>query len=177
LQALLKGHALSDPNHRSGCPINLAVEMFGDRWSLIILRDMMFGDRRHYREFLTNSLEGIASNILADRLKALMDKGMITKAEDSTHKQKAIYSLTEKSIALVPVFVQLGAWGRQWMPSSEDLSIRAQVLEEGGPKMWKALMDELRSIHLNAARKQRGPSVLAQLQQAYEDTVAKNRSS
>ena len=60
-----------DAGHRSGCPINLSLEVFGDRWSLIILRDMMFGGRRHFRELLTQSKEGISSNILADRLKML----------------------------------------------------------------------------------------------------------
>ena len=57
---------------RSGCPINMAVETFGDRWSLLVLRDVMFGNRRHFRELLAGSEEGIASNILADRLKRLV---------------------------------------------------------------------------------------------------------
>jgi DNA-binding HxlR family transcriptional regulator len=65
--------------HRSGCPINLTLEILGDRWSLIVLRDMMFGNRRHFRELLTKSEEGIASNILADRLKRLMEEGLISK--------------------------------------------------------------------------------------------------
>ena len=85
---------------RSGCPINLSLEIFGDRWSLIVIRDMMFGNRRHFRELLSQSEEGIASNILSARLKHLLDLGMITKADDPTHKQKAIYSLTEKAIEL-----------------------------------------------------------------------------
>jgi DNA-binding HxlR family transcriptional regulator len=98
---------------RSGCPINLTLELLGDRWSLIVIRDMMFGNRRHFRELLSQSEEGIASNILSARLKRLLDLGMITKADDPTHKQKAIYSLTEKAIELVPVFAMLGAWGRR----------------------------------------------------------------
>ena len=122
--------------HRSGCPINLSLEVFGDRWSLIILRDMTFGGRRHFRELLTQSEEGISSNILADRLKMLLDEGMVTKTDDPSHKQKAVYSLTEKSIALVPIFAHLGAWGRRYLPVSEELSIRAQLLEEGGPALW-----------------------------------------
>jgi DNA-binding HxlR family transcriptional regulator len=162
---------------RSGCPINLAIEVFGDRWSLIILRDMMFGNRRHFRELLTRSLEGISSNILADRLKSLTESGMITKADDPTHKQKAIYSLTEKSIALVPVFAQLGAWGRRYMPAGKELSIRAQLLEEGGPKMWEAFMDELRETHLGQTSKRRGPKVSEQLRAAYEAVVARRLSA
>ena len=67
---------------RSGCPINLALEAFGDRWSLLVLRDMMFGDRRHFRELLAGSEEGIASNILADRLKHLVEDGLLTRDDD-----------------------------------------------------------------------------------------------
>jgi DNA-binding HxlR family transcriptional regulator len=136
------------PEPRSGCPINLSIEVFCDRWRLIILRDMMFGGRRHYRELLTQSQEGIASNILADRLKMLLHQGMITKVNDSSHKQKAIYSLTEKSIALVPIFAQLGVWGRRYLPVSEELSIRAQLLEEGGPtvaEQLRAAYEEVRA--------------------------------
>src|SRR5215475_203195 len=88
---------------RSGCPINLTLEAVGDRWSLLIIRDIMFGNRRHFRELLAKSEEGIASNILADRLKRLTESGLITRADDPEHKQKGIYSLTEKSIQLVPL--------------------------------------------------------------------------
>jgi DNA-binding HxlR family transcriptional regulator len=161
-----------DAGHRSGCPINLSLEVFGDRWSLIILRDMMFGERRHFRELLTQSEEGISSNILADRLKMLLDRGMITKTDDPTHKQKAIYSLTEKAIALVPVFAQLGAWGRRYTPATEELSIRAQLLEEGGPAMWDQFMSELAHAHLGRPNRQKGPSVAQKLQAAYNALCA-----
>jgi DNA-binding HxlR family transcriptional regulator len=95
-------------DRRSGYPINLSLEVFGDKWSLLILRDMMFGGKRHFRELL-RSEEGIASNILVDRLRKLLGEGMITRADDPSHRQKVIYSLTEKSITLVPVFAHLGA--------------------------------------------------------------------
>lgn len=159
--------------HRSGCPINLAIEVFGDRWSLIILRDMMFGNRRHFRELLTRSDEGISSNILADRLKMLMEEGMITKADDPSHKQKAVYSLTEKAIALVPIFAHLGAWGRRYLPVSEELSIRAQLLEEGGPALWDRFMAELRETHLGVPAPTDGPSVTERLRAAYEEVRAR----
>jgi len=157
--------------HRSGCPINLTLEILGDRWSLLVIRDMMFGNRRHFRELLGQSEEGIASNILADRLKRLMAAGMITRADDPSHKQKAIYSLTEASIELVPMFAQMGAWGRRHRPVSEELSIRAQLLEEGGPQMWAAFMEELRADHLGASRPAR--SVRGELQAAYLAVVAR----
>lgn len=159
--------------HRSGCPINLSLEVFGDKWSLLILRDVIFGGRRHFRELLLRSEEGISSNILADRLKMLVEEGMMTKADDPSHKQKGIYSLTEKAIELVPIMAHLGAWGRKWLPVSEDLSIRARLLEEGGPQMWQKFMAELRVEQLGApAEGLGGPSVRETLQAAYEDVVA-----
>jgi DNA-binding HxlR family transcriptional regulator len=159
--------------HRSGCPINLTLEMLGDRWSLIVIRDIMFGNRRHYRELLNRSDEGIASNILADRLKRLVEAGLLTRRDDPTHRQKAIYSLTEPSIRLVPLLAHMGAWGRRHTPASEELSIRAQLLEKGGPPMWEAFMAELRTLHLDEPVA--GPSVLAGLQAAYEEVAARRK--
>jgi DNA-binding HxlR family transcriptional regulator len=166
--------------HRSGCPINLTLEILGDKWSLLILRDMMFGGRRHFRELLTKSQEGIASNILADRLRLLVAEGLLTKADDPSHKQKSIYSLTEMAIELVPVFAEIGAWGRKFLPVSEELSIRAELLANGGPKLWKRFMAELREEHLGAPpRSPRGKSasVRKQLQAAYEAVVARRQYS
>jgi DNA-binding HxlR family transcriptional regulator len=163
---------LMSMDHRSGCPINLSLEVFGDRWSLIILRDMIFGGRRHFRELLNGSMEGIASNILADRLKRLMELGMLTKADDPSHKQKAIYSLTEMAITLVPILAHLGAWGRVWLPVSEELSIRAELLEKGGPPLWDKFMDELRHDHLGMPLDTPADAtVRATLQAAYEAVV------
>jgi DNA-binding HxlR family transcriptional regulator len=154
---------------RSGCPINLTLEMLGDRWSLIVIRDIMFGNRRHYGDLLRLSVEGIASNILANRLARLVQSGLLSRADDPTHKQKAIYSLTEASIQLVPLLAQMGAWGRRHTPATRELSIRAQLLEEGGERMWKAFMAELRSIHMGAPAPRR--SVAAELQAAFESAI------
>jgi DNA-binding HxlR family transcriptional regulator len=153
---------------RSGCPINLSMEVIGDKWSLIILRDIMFGQRRSFRGILTNSEEGIASNILTNRLNTLVEESMLTKSSDPSHSQKFIYSLTEKSIALVPVMVALGAWGNRFLPVSEELSIRAQLLEQGGTRLADDFMDELRHLHLGKSLDPNKKSVLAELQSAYE---------
>jgi DNA-binding HxlR family transcriptional regulator len=158
-------------DQRSGCPINLTLETLGDRWSLIVIRDVMFGNRRHFRVLLNESEEGIASNILADRLKRLVASGLLSKVDDPTHKQKAIYSLTEKAIQLVPLFAHMGAWGRRHLPVTHELSVRAQLLEEGGPGLWSDFMDELRTVHLGAPPRA-GRSVAERLQEAYEAAVA-----
>ncbi|ADG08834.1 transcriptional regulator [Caulobacter segnis] len=157
--------------HRSGCPINLTLELLGDRWSLIVLRDVMFGGRRHYRELLNQSEEGIASNVLADRLKRLLANGLLSRVDDPSHKQKGVYSLTEPSIQLVPLLAQMGAWGRRHTPTTPELAIRAELLEAGGPVMWEAFMDELRAIHLGAPQPAR--AVSAELQAAFEKALAK----
>jgi DNA-binding HxlR family transcriptional regulator len=161
--------------HRSGCPINLTLEILGDKWSLIVIRDIIFGDRRHFRELLTKSEEGIASNILADRLQTLVRQGIITKHDDPSHRQKVIYNLTEPGIALLPVLAQIGAWGRRHLPVSRDLSIRAEVLERGGPRMWNAFMAELREVHLGKRRRGTRQSVRLQLQKAYERVKERTR--
>jgi DNA-binding HxlR family transcriptional regulator len=163
-----------DEAQRSGCPINLTLEVVGDKWSLLIIRDMMFGNRRHFRELLTKSEEGISSNILADRLKTLLDQGIVTWADDPSHKQKGIYSLSEQGIELLPILAQMSGWGFKYLPVTEELGIRAKLLSEGGPKIWTEFMDELREIHLGVKRRKKtGPSVGERLQKAYERVVAK----
>lgn len=160
---------------RSGCPINLTLEQLGDRWSLIVIRDVMFGNRRSFGDLLALSDEGIASNILADRLKRLTVTGLLSKRPDPAHRQKFIYSLTEASIQLVPLLAQMGAWGRRHTNASYELSVRAELLEKGGPPLWSAFMDELRHLHLGARRPAR--SVFAELQAAYEKAVARKARS
>ena len=154
--------------HRSGCPINLATEVLGDKWSLVIIRDIMFGNRRHFGELLHNSEEGIASNILADRLQRLTDNGLISRAPDPSHKQKIIYSLTEPAIQLVPVLAHLGAWGRRHLPVTRELAIRSELLEHGGQPLWDRFMDELRERHLGTPRLAGARSVVDELRAAYE---------
>ena len=158
---------------RSGCPINLTLEVLGDRWSLIVIRDVMFGNRRHFRELLGHSEEGIASNILADRLKRLVAHGVLSRRDDPTHKQKAVYSLTEMGIELLPLLVQMGAWGRRHLPTTPELAIRQQLMEEGGPPLWEDFMTELRFLHLGTPLPRGHEGVLARLRTAFERTVAR----
>jgi len=175
MQPVFEDIDLADDN-RSGCPINLTLEALGDRWSLIIIRDIIFGRRRRFRELLLNSEEGIASNILADRLKKLVDRGLLTRADDPSHRQKAIYSLTEPAIQLLPILAHMSAWGLRHLPVTPELSIRAEVLEQGGPAMWARFMDELRHDHLGAPRPV-GSSVGDELQAAYERVVAERAAT
>jgi DNA-binding HxlR family transcriptional regulator len=94
---------------RSECPLNASVEMLGDRWSLLIIRDMMLRGFRTYKEFL-QCYEGIATNILADRLHKLVAYGILTSEPDPSDGRKLIYSLTAKGIDLAPVLTEMVLW-------------------------------------------------------------------
>lgn len=113
-----------------------------------------------------DSEEGISSNILADRLGRLVEAGLLTRRSDSRHRQRVIYSLTEKAIDLVPVLVHLGAWGRKHLPAGEAQSQPSRMLEEGGPVMWRALQEELRRVHLGGEPPSSGAPILEALQRA-----------
>ncbi|MDM0013864.1 helix-turn-helix domain-containing protein [Variovorax sp. J22P168] len=130
--------------NRSTCPISTALEFVGDRWTLLVIRDLMFAGKRHFREFL-QSEEAISSNVLADRLAALVQGGIVTKSGDPTHAQKAIYSLTEKGLELLPVLVAMSAWTQRHHP--ETRRPEAVQLVQGGPRMMKKLEGDLRRHH------------------------------
>jgi len=100
-----------------GCPGAFALNIFGDRWSLLIIRDMMLLAKRHYGEFL-ESPEGIASNILAERLKRFEEAGIVTKTLDSDNR-KNIYELTQKGYDLIPVVLEALLWGAKHNPQHQ----------------------------------------------------------
>ena len=99
----------TSPKRRSGCPLNASVEMLGDRWSLLIVRDMMLQGFRSYKEFM-QCYEGIATNILADRLRKLMGYGIIASEPDPSDGRKLTYFLTAKGIDLAPVLTEMVLW-------------------------------------------------------------------
>lgn len=98
--------------HRSGCPVSRSLEIFGDRWSLLIIRDLMIRGVRHFNEFLQSG-EGIASNILTDRLRKLERDGIISAEAGETDGRRVDYRLTDKGIDLAPVLFELLLWGGQ----------------------------------------------------------------
>ena len=140
-----------DTAPRSGCPINAAVEVLGDPWAMLVLRDIMFGNRRHFRELIAGSEEGIATNILASRLKQLVTAGLLTR-DDARRGQRAAYSLTEAGIQVLPVMVALGDWGLAHRDGERRLQVRAELLRDGGPELVAAMIDELRELHLGVPR-------------------------
>lgn len=145
----------------------MTMELLGDRWSFIVLRDVMFGGWTRFRELLNNSLEGIASNVLASRLAKLTGAGLLTREPQPGHRQKVDYFLTEAAIELVPLIIELGDWGSRWLPTTPELAVRARLLADGGPHMRHRFMDELRTIHLDRAPRP-DDGALAELDAAYQ---------
>jgi DNA-binding HxlR family transcriptional regulator len=113
----------ASPKRRSGCPLNASVEMLGDRWSLLIIRDMMLCGARSYQEFL-EGYEGIATNILADRLRKLMAHGIITTEKDPSDGRKLIYLLTAKGIDLAPVLTEMVLWASAHEETGDQALVR-----------------------------------------------------
>lgn len=162
---------LDVPSGRSGCPINMTMELLGDRWSLIVLRDVMFGGWTRFRELVNNSLEGIATNVLASRLAKLTEAGLLVREPQPGQAQRVDYFLTEAAIQLVPLIVELGDWGSRWLPTTPELAVRARLLADGGPALRDAFMDELRAIHLHRTPRP-DDGLLAQLDAAHAREAA-----
>jgi DNA-binding HxlR family transcriptional regulator len=98
---------------RSDCPLNFGLEVFGDKWSLLIIRDLLLFGKRNYGEFLA-SKEGISTNILADRLTHLEREGLITREKDAEHRRKKIYKPTQKGMDLMPILLEIGLWSKRY---------------------------------------------------------------
>jgi DNA-binding HxlR family transcriptional regulator len=113
------------PSRRSGCPISVSLEIFGDRWSLLIIRDLMFTDRRTFSEFSAAG-EGIASNILAERLQRLEGAELIDRNPDPGDGRKAVYRLTRKGLDLAPVLIEVVVWAARY----EDTDAPSAVVKE-----------------------------------------------
>ena len=113
---------------RSGCPVSVSLERFGDRWSLLIIRDLMVRGFRSFQQF-QNSGEGIATNILADRLRNLEAAGIITAEVDETDRRRSSYRLTEKGIDLAPVMLELLIWGARHEQTGASCAQIAKLAE------------------------------------------------
>ncbi|HEX2906564.1 MAG TPA: helix-turn-helix domain-containing protein [Phototrophicaceae bacterium] len=137
---------------RSDCPINFGLETFGDLWSLLIVRDIVYFGKRTYGEFLKSD-EGIATNILASRLTQLEQAGILIKKPDVTDKRKEVYELTEKGLDLIPILLEMANWGARHDPQT------------GAPPDWIALVnaDKDRITRLIRETVKRGGSIFVGL--------------
>jgi DNA-binding HxlR family transcriptional regulator len=113
------------PARNSGCPISFALGIFGDRWTLLVLRDLILKGRRRYGELLAAE-EGIATNILTDRLRRLEDKGLIVREADERDRRQYVYRPTRTAVELIPMLVEIVVWGAR---SDPDTRVPASFIE------------------------------------------------
>ncbi len=135
---------------RSDCPINVALETFGDTWSLLIIRDIVYFGKKTYGEFLASE-EGIATNILASRLAHLEQTGILVKKPHASDKRKEMYVLTSKGLDLIPLLLEMANWSALHDPQTS------------APPTWIALVnaDKARMIALIRATVQGGGSIFS----------------
>ncbi|MBU1334251.1 MAG: helix-turn-helix transcriptional regulator [Alphaproteobacteria bacterium] len=114
---------------KSGCPINLGLEVFGDRWTLLILRDIMFAERRSFRD-IQASEEAISAKTLADRIGRLIDEGILVRSADPAHSQRSILKLTQKGIDLLPLLVDISIWSLMYKDVDSQLADLAHAASQ-----------------------------------------------
>jgi DNA-binding HxlR family transcriptional regulator len=122
---------------RSGCPVSVSLEKFGDRWSLLVIRDLMVRGLRTFTEF-RESGEGIATNILSDRLRKLEKLKIITAEPESTDRRKVSYRLTEKGIDLAPVLLELLIWAGRYEETGAPCAVIAHMEKNRGAVIAEA---------------------------------------
>lgn len=127
---------------RSDCPVSSSLDIFGDRWSLLIVRDLMLHKTRTYGDF-TKSAEKIATNILANRLQILEQNGIIIKLPYPDNKVKGLYKLSPKGIDLIPALIEIALWGGKYLSDSEDNSPFLKALKKNKTKFLKNTMNKL----------------------------------
>lgn len=153
---------LVEKGPRSHCPISLALEAIGDKWSLLILRDLIMRGKTRYQEFL-NSEEGIATNILADRLARLEQQGLIAKADDPADKRQFRYAPTQKSLDLLPVIFEMGRWSARYDPYTDTTNPFFQPMKAGKDGFVKEILAGWQGPHdgdREGAARRRGASRL-----------------
>lgn len=131
---------------RSDCPVSSALDIIGDKWSLLIVRDIMMNGKNTYNEFL-KSAEKIATNVLADRLAMLESTGIITKEEHPDSKAKIYYKLTEKGIDLLPILIELTLWADEYLPVSKAAIAYGKVLRKDKAAITKQMMASLKKTN------------------------------
>jgi DNA-binding HxlR family transcriptional regulator len=128
---------------QSGCGVAYGLDVFGDKWTLVVVRDMILLGKRYFNEFLV-SPEKIASNILADRLKRLEDECIITKTKDPENESKFIYELTPKGKELIPVILEVLCWGSKHAPNSNSPAELIRWVKKDRDGVTKAILESLK---------------------------------
>lgn len=133
---------------RSHCPINYALEHIGDKWSLLIIRDLMFKGKRHYNEFLEGG-ERVSTSVLGTRLKQLEEAGLISKGEDDVKKSRIKYSLTQKGIDMLPFMVDMISWSGKYDKATEAGKDFLNQANKSRANLISQIRKELEAEHLS----------------------------
>lgn len=128
---------------RSECPISCTLDIFGDKWSLLIIRDMMFSNKSTYGDFLKSS-EGIATNILASRLQNLEENKLIEKLQHPESKAKVLYRLTQKAIDLLPIIVEIHIWAEKYLDVPADIKAEIKQAKKDKESFIKTITRQLK---------------------------------
>nr|WP_315196769.1 helix-turn-helix domain-containing protein [uncultured Flavobacterium sp.] len=128
---------------RSDCPLSCSLDVFGDKWSLLIIRDLMFVNKCTYNDFL-KSAEGIATNILASRLKGLEENGVIEKSAHPDSKAKILYRLTSKGIDLLPIIMEIYIWSDKYYEMPADIKATIKEAKKDKDKFVKEVAKGLK---------------------------------
>ena len=132
---------------RSHCPINFTLEHFGDKWSFLIIRDLMFKGKRHYNEFLEAG-EKVSTSVLGARLRKLEEMGIISKGEDTIKKSRIRYSLTQKGIDLLPILLEMIIWGGLNDVHTESPKEFMEQAIQNKEKLLNVIREQLINDHL-----------------------------
>mgnify|MGYP003676351062 CR=1 FL=1 len=130
---------------RSDCPISLSLDIFGDKWTLLILRDFIFFDNRHFNELVT--VEKISTNILADRLNRLLKYDIVKKEVDKNNKSSYLYSLTEKGIELIPIVIEIYKWGANNIDGNNANSEFKNEVNSNFSKVTAEIVERIKTTH------------------------------
>jgi DNA-binding HxlR family transcriptional regulator len=127
---------------RSECPISCSLDIFGDKWTLLIIRDLMFFGKTTYGEFL-KSAEGISTNILATRLQSLEESQLLLRAEHPESKAKVLYKLTQKAVDLLPMIVEMHLWAEKHLTVNPETKALIQEVNKDKQGFITKIMTEL----------------------------------
>jgi DNA-binding HxlR family transcriptional regulator len=127
---------------RSDCPVSYSLDIWGDKWSLLIVRDLMFAKECTYGNFL-KSAEGIATNILASRLQTLEENKIIEKLDHPDSKAKVLYRLTRKGIDLLPIMIEINLWAEKYFTIPDDRKAMLKEVKKDKPGFIKTMTKEL----------------------------------
>ena len=129
---------------RSPCPISYALDLFGDRWTLLVLRDLVLFNKRYFSDFLASG-EGIATNVLSERLARLEEAGMVTKAQDPEDGKRFVYRPTTKATDTLPIMLELIGWSGRHDPETPATSAFLKRIREDRPRLVREILARLES--------------------------------